>query len=122
MERASFEAMVAKAYDVAAERPFARDRSIVVFRHRENQKWFGVVMTIAKRKLGICEDGNVDIVNLKCAPEMLDSLWQETGIYPAYHMNRGHWISVTLDGRVSPDTLRFLLSVSFTLTKASKKR
>lgn len=122
MKRSDFEAMVTESFGTAAERPFMREQSTVVFRHEGNRKWFAVVMTIPKRKLGILEEGNIDIVNLKCAPEMLDSLWQESGIYPAYHMSRSHWISATLDGRVPPDTLRFLLGVSFELTSPSKKR
>ena len=121
MERTEIENAITERFGVHPERPFARDQSIVVFRHPENRKWFGVVMTIAKSKLGIPENGNIDVINLKCAPEMLDSLWQEDGIYPAYHMSRGHWITAALDGRLSPDTLTFLLRVSFDLTLPRKK-
>ena len=121
MERTEIEKQITSRFGVQPERPFGRDQSIVVFRHPENSKWFGVVMTIAKRKLGIPEDGKIDVINLKCAPEMLDSLWQEEGIYPAYHMNRGHWITAALDGRVPLDALAFLLRVSFDLTLPRKK-
>ena len=121
MERTKAEQLIASLFGIHPDRPFERYPNILVFRHPENSKWFGVIMTIPKRKLGIPEDGNIDILNLKCAPEMLDSLWQEDGIYPAYHMNRGHWITATLDGRVTMDTLAFLLRVSFDLTLPRKK-
>ena len=121
MEQMEIEKLIASLFGIQPDHPFARYPSVTVFRHPENSKWFGVIMTIPKRKLGIPEDGNIDILNLKCAPEMLDSLWQEDGIYPAYHMNRGHWITATLDGRVTMDTLAFLLRVSFDLTLPRKK-
>ena len=80
-------------------------------------------MTIPKCKLGIKDVGNVDIVNLKCSQEIIDSFWQETGIYPAYHMNKAHWLSVCLDGSAPDEAVDFLLDVSFkaTLPKISKR-
>lgn len=122
MNRSLFEVLVTERYSVEAEHPFSGDQTIAVFRHRENRKWFCVVMTIPKRTLGIGTDGNIDVVNLKCAPEMLDTLWQERGIYPAYHMHKGHWITVMLDGSVTQQTLAYLLSISFDLTDVKKRK
>jgi predicted DNA-binding protein (MmcQ/YjbR family) len=122
MNRQLFEALVTKRYGVALERPFAKDQTIAVFRHAENRKWICAVMTLPRKALGMEGEERVDVVNLKCAPEMLDTLWQERGIYPAYHMSKGHWITVLLDGSVSDETLSYLLAVSFTLTAPKKRK
>lgn len=97
--------------------PFEDDCDTTVLRHSGNRKWFALVMNIPKNKLVPESTGNVDVVNLKCAPEVADSFRHEHGIYPAYHMNKRHWISVLLDGSVSADKLDFLLGVSHELTR-----
>ena len=116
MDRRQFEQTLTEVYGIPSEHPFARHPSVAVFRHAENHRWFAAIMTIPACKLTAGAEGTVDIVNLKCAPEMLDTLWGMDGIYPAYHMNKSHWITATLDGRVSAETLAFLVGVSFDLT------
>jgi len=98
------------------EFPFEDDNVTAVLRHSGNRKWFAIVMTVHCSRLGIDGDRNVDIVNLKCAPEVADSFRHERGVYPAYHMNKRHWISVLLDGSVEDEKLAFLLGVSHELT------
>lgn len=122
MNRHCFESLVTERYGIALERPFAKDQTIVIFRHAENRRWFCAVMTLPKKALGMDGKGRMDVVNLKCAPEMLDTLWQEQGIYPAYHMHKGHWITVLLDGSVPDETVSYLLAVSFTLTAPKKRK
>ena len=118
MNRTEFEALVTDQSEEVGERPFEKDQSIVVFRHSTNRKWFAVVMTIPKKRLGIAEEGSIDILNVKCAEEIIDSMWQEEGIWPAYHMNKRHWITVALDGRVPIETILWLLSISRDLTRS----
>lgn len=116
MDRKILEAIISDTYSVCAEYPFARYPDTAVFRHASNRKWFAAIISVPKAKLGISGKGSLDVVNLKCAQEIIDSMWQETGIFPAYHMNKKHWISVSLDGSVSEETLSFLLGISFELT------
>ena len=122
MDRRQFERTLTERYGIPADRPFAKDQTIAVFRHAENRRWFAVVMTIPTAKMIAGGEGTVDVVNLKCAPEMLDTLWQENGIYPAYHMSTGHWITALLDGRVSDETLSCLADVSFNLTSKKQRK
>ena len=121
MTREEFEIYVEEHLGVHAERPFAKDQSTVIFRHAENRKWFAAVMTIQKKHLGIDGDGHIDVVNLKCDPEVIYSVISENGIYPAYHMNKKHWLSVCLDGSVDTDTVLWLLGISYDLTSPKKR-
>ena len=122
MTRKELEEFLTTTYDIAPDYPFTGDFVTAVYRHPENRKWFAVVMRIPKEKLGIMEDGMMDIVNVKCAPDVLYSFSGQPGIYPAYHMNRNHWLTLTLDGRVEADAMMFLLKISYDLTKTKKKR
>ena len=117
VNRQGLVALIYDIYGVRAEHPFARDPDTAVFRHVLGRKWFAVIMKIPKRRLGIDGEGEIDIVNLKCADEIIFSMQQESGIYPAYHMNKSHWLSVSLDGSVSDETVAWLLGISYDLTE-----
>ncbi len=101
---------------------WAKYPSFSVFRRKDNRKWFAVIMRIPICKLGVLENREVNVVNLKCVPEVLDVVWQEEGIFPAYHMNKEHWISVLLDGSVSTETVLMLTDVSFSATAPKMKK
>ena len=104
-------------YNIKYDCPFEDDLDTWVFRHSDNKKWFALVMTIKKRKLGIDSDELIDVVNLKCAPEIMDDLWQENGIFPAYHMSKKHWLTLALDGTCEAETLKWVTKISYDLTK-----
>ena len=116
MTREEFEMVVLDTYNVRADYPFEEDFETGVFRH-ESGKWFAIAMNVSEKKIGRSGDMQIDIVNLKCAPEVIESLAGiERGIYRAYHMNKIHWLTVALD-ECDDDTLRWLLDVSYDLTR-----
>ena len=108
-------------YSTSPDYPFDEDFVTAVLRHLDNQKWYALVMRVSRRKLGMDSDEIVDVVNLKLPIEMFGSFGVSDGVYPAYHMNKLHWISVILND--APDeTVRFLVDVSFDATKTKYKR
>ena len=44
------------------------------------------------------------------------------GVFPAYHMNKQHWISVVLNDSVDDDTVEMLLDMSYKLTGRKNMR
>ena len=71
-------------YNVKADYPFEEDFTTGVFRHTGNGKWFAIAMNIPYAKLGLVGKGDIDIVNFKCAPEVIESIAGiEPGIYRA---------------------------------------
>ena len=121
MTREEFEALVLDTYNTHADYPFDEDFVTGVFRHGDG-KWFAIAMKVGARRLGIESDEIIDIVNLKCAPEVIESLLgEECGIYPAYHMNKVHWLTVYLS-ECDTATVEWLLSVSHDLTKRAVKQ
>lgn len=103
------------------EYPFAGDPSTCVFRHQANRKWFAVIMEIPREKLGIPGEEKIRVINLKCDTRMIGVFRQESGSYPGYHMHKAHWLTVLLDGTVGDDKIKFLIDMSYDLTKKQTK-
>ena len=123
MTRLEFESLVLDMYNVRADYPFEEDFETGVFRHIDSGKWFGIAMNIPYTKIVRGREGSVDVVNLKCAPEVIESIAGiEPGIYRAYHMNKTHWLTVALDGSCDDETISWLLGISYDLTRTKIKR
>ncbi len=122
MNRAEFGAYISETYNVDKDCPWERYPNFAVFRHGSSRKWFAVIMDLPGSKLGLQDDNIIDVVNLKCDPVLIGSLLMEPGFFPAYHMNKGLWISVVLDGSVPDEKLKMLLDMSFEATAEKKKR
>lgn len=120
MMRKELESYIVDKYSVEPEYPWAKMPTFAVFRHSNNKKWFAVIMTITKDKLGLDSTESIDVVNLKCDPLM--NVTTEKGIFPAYHMSKTHWISVALDGSVQEDKVKWLLDLSYDLTNKKIKK
>ena len=122
MNRKELEAYILNHYSTEADYPWADTPRAAVFRHVANRKWFALVMEVPRDKLGLAGTEKLDIVNFKCDPILISSLRGETGIFPAYHMNKAGWITVALDGSVQAKTIELLLDVSYELTKPKIRR
>jgi len=121
MNRKELESYIVETYGAAGESLFAKYPNFRVFRHSGSRKWFAVIMEIPKEKLGIPGGGDIQVVNVKCDTRLIGSFREEKGIFPAYHMNKAHWLTVALDGTVDEDKIKFLLDMSYDLTKGRKK-
>ena len=107
-------------FDAKPDYPFDDFMETAVFRHNSNRKWYALVMKVPKSRLGIESGEAADVLNLKLPPEMMNSFGKADGVYPAYHMNKTHWVAVLLDA--APDDLvQFLLGVSHSMTKPRLK-
>lgn len=96
-----------------AEYLFAASPDCAVLRCRANRKWYGIIMRVGRDKLVRGGEGEVDILNVKCDPMMRASLLKKAGFFPAYHMNKTHWITMLLDGTVSVEELTGCLAMSY---------
>ncbi len=109
-------------YSVEPNHPFPWDDVSCVFRHVDNRKWFGLIMTIPYRTIGISKAGDVDILNVKCDPIMMGSLRGKPGFLPAYHMNKDKWITILLDGSAGQEEIKALLAMSYGMTAMKIRR
>ncbi len=86
-----------------------------VLRRADSEKWYGVIMTIPQRKLGLPSDAPVEVMNLHATPEAVAELLSRPEIYPAWHMNKKSWFTVILDGSISDEELFAHLAESYRL-------
>ena len=117
MNREQFIDYVQKKYGTKPDYPWEKLPAYAVFRHSDNEKWYALLMDIPAEKIGINRDERVDVIDLKVAPELVGSLRKKPGIYPAYHMNKEHWITVLLDGQLDAKEIHSLVEDSFRLTR-----
>ncbi len=114
---------IKKKYKISPEFPWRGDDVDAVFRHSDNRKWFALVMQVQGDKIGLPEEELVDIINLKMDDMIFrDMIMQEEGILPAYHMNKQHWITVWLNGRVPESRVFDLIDMSYLATASAKKK
>jgi len=116
MTRQQLFAYCLEAFDTAPDYPFDDFMETAVFRHVKNRKWYALLMKVPKSRLGLESREAADVLNLKLPPEMMSSFGPPDGVYPAYHMNKAHWVSVLLE-QAQDDLVTFLLGVSHSLTK-----
>ncbi len=131
--------LILERYGVSPDFPFGEspDEAYGTFRHADNRKWFALIMNIklaallrtankvaadlGNREESENPDTRIDIVNLKILPEKGKALHSEKGIYPAYHMNHVHWISVVLNDTLPDARVMELIDESFRLTKKKSR-
>ena len=108
--------LIHETYGVNPDFPWNDDNG--VFRHLDTQKWFSLIMYVKRDAL--LKDGNstmINVMNLKTEQQ-----YDIDGIYPAFHMNHKHWISLILDDTLSDALIMELVSKSYNLTKNKRRK
>lgn len=93
-----------------------------VFKNPESLKWYGIIMYIKRTSLGEPSEEMVEVMNVKLDKDKIPELHKRKGFYPAYHMNKKYWITMTLDETLSDEEIMKLIdeSHSYTLKNRSK--
>ncbi len=118
-------AYIKKNYHASPEYLWIRYPGYAVFRHSDNQKWFALIMDVPGNKLGLQSREIVDVLNVKMGDQFLaDFLVQQEGFFRGYHISKGNWISILLDGTVPFDEICRWLEESYaaTASKATKHK
>lgn len=85
-------------------------------RRSDNKKWYAVLLTVSRSKLGFESDENVEIIDLRMKPENVEKI-DKVKILPGYHMNKKHWVTIVLDGTVTAEEIFSLIDESYVLAK-----
>ena len=116
-------AYVKKKYKADPEYLWRRYPEYAIFRHTDNRKWFGLIMDVRKERLGLGGDGIVEILNVKLSdPLLVDLLVQQPGYLRGYHISRGNWVSILLDGTVPFADICRWLDDSYRATASKEKK
>ena len=120
MTRQEFLNICLSSFGTSPDYPFNEDLETAVLRHSDNRKWYAIVMRVSRRKFGLDSNEIIDVVNLKLPIEMFGSFGVEDGVFPAYHMNKLHWVSVLLPD-APENVVTLLTNASFEATKGKIK-
>lgn len=117
MDRKEVLLHIKNKYGVEPDYPWMRSPNYAILRHIDSLKWFGAIVDITEDKLGIKSNKIVDALLLKCDRIIKGSIIDNNTIFPAYHMNKEHWITVHLANSTEQDKVFNLIDLSFNLTK-----
>ena len=88
-----------------------------VWRRKDNKKWYAVILTIPKNKLGLKSNELVEIIDLRIEPDKMKEILQNEHYYPGWHMNKKSWYTIILDDGIPDDEICRQLDESYHLAK-----
>ena len=88
-----------------------------IFRRKDTGKWYGALLVLSRRKLGLASDDLVDILDLRIKSGEIETLVDKEKFFPGYHMNKKHWFTVCLDGSVPMEEIFRRIDDSYLLAK-----
>lgn len=86
-----------------------------VWRRKDNRKWYGALLTVTGRKIGLPTDKLLEIIDLRMEPSQKETVLSRQNYYPGWHMNKNSWYTLVLDGSVSDDELKMRINESYAL-------
>ena len=87
-----------------------------IWRNKQNNKWYGLILTIDENKLGIKSSKKVEIIDLRYPKEDIKNIVDNKKIFPGYHMNKNSWLTIKLDGIVTLQEIYKLIDISYELS------
>lgn len=98
--------------------PFKKHPDILAFVNEKN-KWYALLSDVEYNKLNKNTDitTKVKILNVKYPTDKILEIIDNKNIFPAYHMNKKHWISIVLDKNIKLETIKELINISYSLVK-----
>lgn len=98
--------------------PFKKHPDILAFVNEKN-KWYALLLDVEYNKLNKNTNitTKVKILNVKYPTDNILAIIDNKNIFPAYHMNKKHWISIVLDKNIKLETIKELIDISYFLVK-----
>lgn len=93
-----------------------------IWRNKRNNKWYGLLLVISERKLGLESDKIIEIIDLRYSKDNIKEIIDNNKIFPGYHMNKESWITIRLNGDMNTKKILELIDNSYKLSLAKSKR
>lgn len=88
-----------------------------VWRRKDNQKWYGAILTVKGRKIGLNTDRIVEIIDLRMKAEDRDDILSREHYYPGWHMNKKSWYTLVFDDCIADEEIKLRITESYELAK-----
>lgn len=106
---------VRAAYGGELEFLWKRFPGNAVWRREDTRKWYGALLTVPERKLGLASGKTAEVIDLRVDPEELAVLVDGERYFPGYHMNKKHWLTIRLNGAVPAKEIFHRIDESYRL-------
>ena len=103
---------IKEKYNVSPEYLLESDPGFGVFRNKNTNKWFGIIMNIKKNKIVGNDNKEVEVISLMLHDKTNYYINNET-IFLAYHMNKKNWVSIILDESLANDIIFNLININY---------
>lgn len=84
---------------------WAKSPDNAVWRRKDSQKWYGLILTISKKKLGLPTNEIVEIIDLRSHPKRIEAIVDHERYFPGWHMNKKNWYTIILDHSVATEDI-----------------
>lgn len=88
-----------------------------IWRRKDSQKWYGAILTVNGRKIGLDIDKMVEIIDLRMNAESRNDILSREHYYPGWHMNKKSWYTIVLDDSVEDEEIKLRITESYALAK-----
>ncbi|MGL4798821.1 MAG: MmcQ/YjbR family DNA-binding protein [Cellulosilyticaceae bacterium] len=88
-----------------------------VWRRKDSQKWYGVLLTLSGKKIGLETDEVVEIIDLRMNPTEAEMILAQKDYYPGWHMNKKSWYTLVLNESISDNELENRIRQSYELAR-----
>ena len=103
---------VQETYGDSLEHLWAKFPDCAIWRRPDNRKWYGVILTIQESKIGWDGTDKIEILDLRFDSDSPEHLIDYQHYFPAYHMNKKHWITIPLTGVLPFEEIKKRLDIS----------
>ena len=86
-----------------------------IWRRKDNKKWYGVILTVAGKKLGLKSNRIEEIIDLRMNPAENEKILARQHYYPGWHMNKKSWYTLVLDKSITDEELKERIRESYKL-------
>ncbi len=91
-----------------------------IWRNKQNNKWYGVLMAIPENKLIGDSEKIEEVIDLRYSKDESYKIIDNEKIFPGYHMNKKSWITIKLDETVPIEVIMEYIDNSYNLNIGNK--
>ena len=79
---------IEKKYNNNLEFLWEKFKDVAIWRNNNNNKWYGLIMTITEEKLGINSNKKIETIGLRYPKDQINEVIDNKKVFPGYHMNK----------------------------------
>lgn len=88
-----------------------------IWRRKDNEKWYGILLTVKASKLALDGDTMNEILDLRIKAEDIETTVDNQRFFMGYHMNKKHWYTLLLNGAIPTEEIFRRIDESYLLAK-----